>query len=46
MMVQKIVTFDVALKSTERQWVQKIPEVYTNHEKVYERTITKSASFT
>ena len=29
-MVQKIVTFDVALKSTERQWVQKIPEVYTN----------------
>lgn len=29
-MVQKIVTFDVALKSTERQWVQKVPEVYTN----------------
>ena len=29
-MVQKIVTFDVALKSTESQWVQKIPEVYTN----------------
>ena len=29
-MDQKIVTFDVALKSTERQWVQKIPEVYTN----------------
>ena len=29
-MVQKIVAFDVALKSTERQWVQKIPEVYTN----------------
>lgn len=29
-MVQKIVTFNVALKSTERQWVQKIPEVYTN----------------
>ena len=29
-MVQKIVTFDVALKSTERQWVQKIPEIYTN----------------
>lgn len=29
-MVQKIVTFDVALKSTERQWVQKIPEAYTN----------------
>ena len=26
----KIVPFDVALKSTERQWVQKIPEVYTN----------------
>ena len=30
MMDQKIVTFDVALKSTERQQVQKIPEVYTN----------------
>ena len=29
-MVQKIVAFDVALKSTERQWVQKVPEVYTN----------------
>lgn len=29
-MVQKIVTFNVALKSTEKQWVQKIPEVYTN----------------
>lgn len=29
-MVQKIITFNVALKSTERQWVQKIPEVYTN----------------
>ena len=26
----KTPTFDVALKSTERQWVQKIPEVYTN----------------
>ena len=30
MMDQKIVTFDVALKSTEKQQVQKIPEVYTN----------------
>ena len=29
-MVQKIIAFNVALKSTERQWVQKIPEVYTN----------------
>ena len=29
-MDQKILTFDVALKSTERQRVQKIPEVYTN----------------
>ena len=26
----KTPTFDVALKSTERQWVQKVPEVYTN----------------
>ena len=26
----KTPTFNVALKSTERQWVQKIPEVYTN----------------
>ena len=29
-MDRKIVTFDVALKSTEMQRVQKIPEVYTN----------------
>ena len=29
-MDQKIVPFDVALKSTERQQVRKIPEVYTN----------------
>ena len=29
-MYPKTPTFDVALKSTERQWVQKIPEVYTN----------------